>query len=289
MATSFDTHSPKRVSYILVTKNRASLLKKALEKCRAFVKPEDELIVIDGGSTDGTQEVVEQFRDIVDIFISEPDTDGSHAQNKGLLLARGKYVRQINDDDVYYPEALEELIRVFDAHPEVDMLLCGGTKEQNGVRWDVWVHPDVIYGRRPEDVFIHKGSPRAFIRRSSLAKFGLFPKGIAADMEHALMFICGGGTVRFCRMNVYHHVIDNESTVIKYKNRHLRETRRLAKKYCSRKFYIRYAVKTAIMQHPALYRKARRILRFLRGERRGKISSAGYMKKEKIIWDGTIS
>lgn len=289
MNISFDFHSPKRVSYILVTKNRAHNIKKALEQCRDFVKPEDELIVVDGGSGDGTRGVVEQFKDIVDIFISEPDMNGSHAQNKGMLLARGRYVRSINDDDVYHPEALAEFIRVFDAHPEVDMLLCGGTKEQDGVQWNVWVHPDVVYGRRPEDVFIHKGSPRAFIRRASLAKFGLFPKGIAADMEHTLMFICGGGIVRFCRLNVYHHEIDEKSTVVRYRHNHLRETRRLAKQYCSRKFYIRYVVKTTIAQYPAFYRRARRALSFLRGEGKRKTLSAGYIKKEGTIWDGTVS
>lgn len=289
---TFDDYSPKRVSYILVTKNRASLLKKALEKCRAFVQPEDELIVVDGGSNDGTREVVQQFKDIVDVFISEPDRDGSHAQNKGMLLARGKYVRSINDDDMYHPEALAEFIRVFDAHPEVDMLLCGGTKEQNGVHWDVLVPPDVEYGKKPEDVFVHKGSPRAFIRRSSLAKFGLFPKGIAADMEHTLIFISGGGIVRFCRLNVYHHVIDNESTVIKYKNRHFRETRRLAKKYCSRNFYTRYLFKTMLMQYPSLYRGMRHTIRFFCGKRRyvwGRDFSSASLKKEKILWDGGVS
>ena len=67
--TSFASHHSKRISYILPTKDRAECMKKILPLILDIVTPEDELIIIDGGSTDGTAEVVRQFKDRIDAFV----------------------------------------------------------------------------------------------------------------------------------------------------------------------------------------------------------------------------
>ena len=86
----FSAYYPKRLSYILTTKHRADFLDNALTEYRKLLGPNDEMIVIDGGSRDRTREVIEKHKDIVDCFISEPDINSFHAQNKGHFLARGK-------------------------------------------------------------------------------------------------------------------------------------------------------------------------------------------------------
>src|SRR5712692_3457942 len=95
-----------RVSYILTTRNRAPFLDKALANVREYITPEDELIVIDGASTDDTAEVIEKHGDIVSVFQSEPDYGEAHGFNKGILLSRGQIIKILSDDDYLYPDAV---------------------------------------------------------------------------------------------------------------------------------------------------------------------------------------
>lgn len=115
-----------RVSYLITTRNRCEYLAKTLDNVREFITPEDELIIIDGESTDGTRELVEKNRDIVSNFVSEPDRGESHAFNKGVFRARGKYIKPITDDDYFYPKAIHKLVATMDENPDIDVLIAGG-------------------------------------------------------------------------------------------------------------------------------------------------------------------
>jgi glycosyltransferase involved in cell wall biosynthesis len=115
-----------RVSYIISTRNRADFLDKALANVREFIEPEDELLVIDGASTDHTAQIVEKHRDIVSFFLSEPDCGEAHGFNKGMLASHGRYIKFLSDDDYIFSEAMRDAIAVMEQHPDVDAVLCGG-------------------------------------------------------------------------------------------------------------------------------------------------------------------
>ncbi len=115
-----------RVSYIIGSKNRAKFLKKSLQNIREFITKQDELIVIDGGSTDGTKALVAQNKDIITYFESEKDYGEAHALNKGILCSKGKYIKFLADDDYIYPEAMRYAISVLEKNPDIDALQCGG-------------------------------------------------------------------------------------------------------------------------------------------------------------------
>src|SRR5215469_10759829 len=123
-----------RVSYLITTCNRGKFLQETLANVRKFITFEDELIIIDGLSTDDTREIVERNRDIVTTFLSEKDFGEAHAFNKGLFRARGRYIKPITDDDYYYPEAMQKLIQEIEGNPELDAIQCGGEnwKLENG-------------------------------------------------------------------------------------------------------------------------------------------------------------
>src|SRR5580704_16103038 len=103
-------NTPVRVSYVITTRNRCEYLDRILKNVSEFLGEKDELIIIDGGSTDGTAEVVFQNRDIVSVFVSEPDSSEGHALNKALFLARGRFIKPITDDDYFYPDAMNHLV-----------------------------------------------------------------------------------------------------------------------------------------------------------------------------------
>jgi len=72
-----------------------------------------EYIIVDGGSTDDTMDVVRQYQDKIDKVIHEKDKGQSDAINKGFKLAGGKLVGWINSDDILYPECVEEIVKLY--------------------------------------------------------------------------------------------------------------------------------------------------------------------------------
>jgi glycosyltransferase involved in cell wall biosynthesis len=89
------------VSIITVAFNSATTIGEAIESVLSQDYPAIEYLVIDGGSTDGTAEIVREFGDRIDTFVSEPDRGIYDAMNKGIRLARGSVVGMLNSDDVY--------------------------------------------------------------------------------------------------------------------------------------------------------------------------------------------
>ncbi len=132
MQSDFESNLTKRVSFVLTTKNRGPYLKKALKNTKELIGTDDELIIIDGNSTDETQDIIRENSDYIDIFISEDDEGQGHAYNKGLLLSKGKYVCYITDVDIYYSKAVEQAVEIMEKHPGIDVLIPGGMKEKNG-------------------------------------------------------------------------------------------------------------------------------------------------------------
>jgi glycosyltransferase involved in cell wall biosynthesis len=96
------------VSIITPSLNQARYLREALESVRAQTYSPIEHIVVDGGSTDGSLDVLREYETIR--WTSEPDRGQSHALNKGLALARGEVLGWLNADDAYLPEAVEQAV-----------------------------------------------------------------------------------------------------------------------------------------------------------------------------------
>jgi glycosyltransferase involved in cell wall biosynthesis len=83
---------------------------------------EVEYIVVDGNSNDGTQDVVNEYIEHVDKFISENDDGQADAINKGFTHASGDIYAYINSDDYYYPEAFEKVAKIFKENPRIDVI-----------------------------------------------------------------------------------------------------------------------------------------------------------------------
>ena len=97
----------KKISIIIATFNAAETLSDCLDGIRVQKKHDIELLIIDGGSSDSTGEIVSRNKDIVDFYISEPDKGLYHAWNKGICKARGEWILFLGADDFLLPSTLD--------------------------------------------------------------------------------------------------------------------------------------------------------------------------------------
>lgn len=82
-----------------------------------------EYIVVDGGSTDGSLEIIEKYKDHINCMISEPDDGHANALNKGFKNATGDILAWINSDDLYPPWSFSIVSEIFSVHHDVHWLL----------------------------------------------------------------------------------------------------------------------------------------------------------------------
>lgn len=100
---------PPLLSIIVPTLNQARFIAQTLASIVGQCWPCTEIIVIDGGSTDGTADVVRRFGSAITHFISEPDRGQADAINKGFRLAKGDLLAWLNSDDYYLPAMLDRV------------------------------------------------------------------------------------------------------------------------------------------------------------------------------------
>ena len=110
----------KHISIIIATYNAASILKACLDSIVPQLTGECELIIIDGGSQDGTCEIIKSYSKHISYTISEPDKGIYDAWNKGIKAANGKWIAFIGADDVLLPGAIDAYLKTIKNTPDID-------------------------------------------------------------------------------------------------------------------------------------------------------------------------
>ena len=81
-----------------------------------------EYLIIDGGSTDNSLEVIRRYEDQIAYWESQPDRGQAHAINKGLQHANGEILGWLNSDDVLLPDTVSRVVSAFGEYPHVDVV-----------------------------------------------------------------------------------------------------------------------------------------------------------------------
>ena len=179
------------LSYLIGTRNRLPVLRVVLPRLIEHRREDEEIVVVDGGSTDGAVEYLADLlkTGLIQQFISKPDLGQAHCYNRGLLTARGRLIKIINDDDAFYWPGVDACKRFMLDHEEIDILGSngGGT---NWTRSDCFMpfdYGDAYLRWRDDHTCFEFCDLGLMIRRASLPLLGLFnPAFVRVDMEYTL-------------------------------------------------------------------------------------------------------
>ena len=111
-----------RVSVLMSVYNGAPYLRQSVQSILDQTFRDFEFIIINDGSTDNTQEILESVSDPRIQILVQPNTGLTKALNRGLKLCRGKFIARMDADDLSMPERLERQLIFFDKHPEVGVV-----------------------------------------------------------------------------------------------------------------------------------------------------------------------
>ncbi len=113
-----------KFSVVTISFNQANFLESAIRSVIAQTEVDIEYIVVDPGSTDGSRDIINNYRDGIDHIILEKDNGPADGLNRGFALASGDVYCYLNSDDEFLPGALSKVERYFSNYPEVDVV-CG--------------------------------------------------------------------------------------------------------------------------------------------------------------------
>ncbi len=113
-----------KISVVIPTYNRVDFLREAIESVLAQTFKDIELIVVDDGSSDGTQELVASYKGMIR-YIRQQNSGPSAARNNGIKNAIGRYIAFLDSDDIWLPEMLSKQVSMFTENPTAGLVATG--------------------------------------------------------------------------------------------------------------------------------------------------------------------
>lgn len=157
------------VSIITPSFNQAEFIEETILSVKSQDYPNIEHIVIDGGSTDGTIDILKKYPHLT--WISEPDKGQAEAINKGFKMAKGEIVAWLNSDDTYPQDTIKTICDYFITHPDTDVVFgdCNRIDQDGKVIGSIKGHPFNLTHLIPRNCI---PQPAVFFKREIIGRVG---------------------------------------------------------------------------------------------------------------------
>lgn len=198
------------VSILIPTYNRARYLPECLHAVLAAARPQDEIIVINDGSTDKTDTILKAFGSRIRV-LKTANRGKAAALNLGLEACTGEFVWIVDDDDIVLRDALSRLLPLFDSSPETGIVYGrhnrfrdtpSGKRELIGTGyWRYDVRPEEFLVETLQDFFVHQ--PGMIVRTHLYRQAGPFNEALDRSQDYEML-------VRLARIS---HVIGTDEVV----------------------------------------------------------------------------
>ena len=200
-----------KISVIIPTYNRGQYITQALESVLNQTFHDYEIIVIDDGSTDNTQEILKKFEGKI-ISLRQDNQGISNTRNRGINESHGVYITFLDSDDFWAPDKLEEQVKILDAYPKVGIVyarmpIINERGEKIGMK------PAGVSGKNFKELLEVWGdipTSTVMTRRDCFEKAGLFESPLE-PMEDIDMWI---------RIARFYDLYEIENKVLAYYRRH---------------------------------------------------------------------
>jgi glycosyltransferase involved in cell wall biosynthesis len=181
------------VSVITIVYNRVEYVRSAIKSVLAQDYPNIEYIIIDGGSIDGTVEIINEYQSEISVFVSEPDKGIYDALNKGISFASGDVIAILHSDDLFYDKSVvsDMVSRMADTGAEFcfsDLIIVNQSREKV-LRY----YMASYYRRWMFRIGWLPPHPTCFINKSLFDEFGLYSTNyeVAGDFDFLVRIFFG--------------------------------------------------------------------------------------------------
>ena len=173
------------VSIITPSYNQAKYLEHTIQSVLRQDYSPVEYIIVDGGSSDGSREIIEKYQSDLAWWVSEPDQGQADAINKGFRKATGEYIAWLNSDDLYLPGAVREAVEILESNPDKGVVYGDAVSADaegrllNELRFGDWGTADLLQ-------FRIICQPAVFMRRSVVVEAGYLDPAYHFFLDHQL-------------------------------------------------------------------------------------------------------
>lgn len=253
------------VSIVTPSYNQGQYIRATIESVLHQTYDNIEYIVMDGGSTDETVEVLREYDGRIK-WVSEPDNGQADAVNKGIACAHGEIIGWLNSDDTYYPDAVEKAVHTLLSHPSFDMVYGEGDYiDRNGTvtgRYDTKMFD---YQQLASECIICQ--PTAFFTKEIAEKAGLLNADLQMCMDYEFWIRIGKiGKILYIPERLAASRMYEENKTMSCRDAIYRECFQVTRQhygYVPHSWLVGYATHIAD-QHPQLKRKYYYLFLFLK-------------------------
>jgi hypothetical protein len=173
------------VSIVTPSFNQSQFLEQTIRSVLEQDYPRLEYLIVDGGSTDGSVDVIRRYADRLAWWVSEKDSGQAEAINKGLRRAQGEIVAWLNSDDIYLPGAVSAAVKAFEENPQAGLIFGNVLaidktgRTLNLLHYGDWNLADLM-------AFRIIGQPSVFMRRAVFEQAGLLDTSYHYLLDHHL-------------------------------------------------------------------------------------------------------
>jgi glycosyltransferase involved in cell wall biosynthesis len=188
------------VTVVTPSLNQGRFIRETIDSVLGQGYPAIEYLVMDGGSTDETISILEDYGDRL-TWVSEPDAGQASAINTGWRRGRGAILAYLNSDDAYRPGAVERAVAALAEHPGADVVYGEAYHvDETGRILDRYPTEPFSLGRLAEVCFLCQ--PAVFLRRSAVERVGYLDESLQFSMDYDL-WIRLARVARFARVPDY--------------------------------------------------------------------------------------
>lgn len=189
-----------KFSIITICYNSCEFIEETIKSVITQAYDSYEYIIIDGGSTDGTLDIINKYKNDIDIIISEKDNGISDAFNKGIEHASGEYIIICNSGDLLYPDVLNSIKDK--CKDGVDVVRCNEIIKDFETNSETMIRPTIRIPSIPlKSHLLHMG---CVISSAAYNKFGKYDISFRYCMDYELIrkFTCRGASFVYCNVPI---------------------------------------------------------------------------------------